>query len=54
METVETIYEVIVELYYFKTTRSDSNRYGHSRQMRGVAASPKTYSKMGKCTGKSN
>ena len=52
MKIVEMFYEVDVETYYKKTARVDTNRAGHSRQMRGEAVLSKTYSDMGRHAGK--
>ena len=52
METAESIYEGVVEPSYKKSTRADSNRAGHSRQILGEAAPSKTYSEMIKISDK--
>ena len=43
MEISEYIYKGVVEPSYKKPTRSDVNRYGHSRHKRGEDASSWTH-----------
>ena len=51
-EIAESIYKGVVEPYYKKTTREYANCAGHSRKMRGEAASSNTYSEMNESASK--
>ena len=46
----KTIYEVVVDPYYKKTTGADSNYSGHGGKIRGLSALSKNYSERGSWT----
>ena len=47
-----TIYEGVVQHYYWKYTRADANHAGHSRKKRGGADLSNHHYEMGKCSDK--
>ena len=52
MEISESIYEGVVEPFYKKSPRTDTNRASHIRIMRGEAALSTSYYEMNDITGK--
>ena len=52
MDISESIYEGVVELSYKRSTQTDANRDGHSRNKRGEASSYKTHPATSESSGK--